>query len=138
MFFVDLLGGLAGTAIDHEGKLGDRFAQFALLFKDFAERHHHIVIGHGIGGIETVKEVLGQGSIEFTVPKGSTVRKTLLSMSKKWGEKLSSLIFNPDGSLLPYIRVMVNGQDLEFLENKIETALQEGDEILILPPVAGG
>jgi molybdopterin converting factor small subunit len=33
---------------------------------------------------------------------------------------------------------MVNGRDLEFLENKIETVLQEGDEILILPPVAGG
>jgi MoaD family protein len=91
-----------------------------------------------ITGILAIKEVLGQGSIEFTVPNGSTVRETLLSMSKKWGEKLSSLIFNPDGSLLPYIRVMVNGQDLEFLENKIETALQEGDEILILPPVAGG
>lgn len=91
-----------------------------------------------ITGILAIKEVLGQGSLEFTVPKGSTVRDTLLAMSKKWGEKLSSLMFSPDGSLLPYIRVMVNGQDLEFLENKIETFMKEGDEILILPPVAGG
>ena len=91
-----------------------------------------------ISAILTIKEVLGQGSLEFSVPKGSTVHDTLLSMSKKWGEKLASLIFNPDGSLLSYIRVMVNGRDLEFLENKIETVVQEGDEILILPPVAGG
>ena len=91
-----------------------------------------------ISAILTIKEVLGQGSVEFSMPQGSTVHDTLLSMSKKWGKKLASLLFNPDGSLLPYIRVMVNGRDLEFLENKIETVVQEGDEILILPPVAGG
>lgn len=91
-----------------------------------------------ISAILTIKEVLGQGSLEFSVPKGSSIHDTLLSMSKKWGKKLESLIFNSDGSLLPYIRVMVNGRDLEFLENKIDTILTEGDEILILPPVAGG
>jgi len=31
---------------------------------------------------------------------------------------------------------MVNWQDIAFLD-KMETELQEGDEILILPPVAG-
>jgi MoaD family protein len=91
-----------------------------------------------ITAILTIKEILGQGSLEFTVPKGSTIHDTLHFMVEKWGEKLASLLFNPDGSLLPFIRVMLNGRDLEFLENKIETVVQEGDEVLLLPPVAGG
>jgi len=32
---------------------------------------------------------------------------------------------------------MVNVRDIAFLD-KMETELQEGDELLILPPVAGG
>jgi molybdopterin converting factor small subunit len=32
---------------------------------------------------------------------------------------------------------MVNGRDIGFLKG-METVLQNGDEILILPPVAGG
>jgi molybdopterin converting factor small subunit len=32
---------------------------------------------------------------------------------------------------------MVNGRDIAFL-HRLKTELQEGDEVLILPPVAGG
>jgi len=39
-----------------------------------------------------------------------------------------------DGAVLPYVRIMVNGQTIDYLEG-IETPLKEGDEVLILPPV---
>jgi molybdopterin converting factor small subunit len=40
-------------------------------------------------------------------------------------------------ALFPYIRIMVNGRDIAFL-NRMDTVLQHGDEVLILPPVSGG
>ena len=88
--------------------------------------------------ILTLKKIVGQREVEVSIPQGSNVEELLARMIKTWGEKLSSNLFEPgNNSLLPHIRLMVNGQDLRFL-NGMKTELQEGDEILILPPVAGG
>ena len=54
------------------------------------------------------------------------------------GDRLAGRLFDPaSGAVLPYVRIMVNGQTIEFLEG-METVLKEGDEVLILPPVSGG
>jgi molybdopterin converting factor small subunit len=39
--------------------------------------------------------------------------------------------------LNPHVRVMVNGQTIQFLQG-MSTPLKEGDEVLILPPASGG
>ena len=59
-------------------------------------------------------------------------------MVEIYGESLNTQLFDSGGNLFPYIRLMVNGRDIAFLEKKMETALKEGDEVLILPPVGGG
>jgi MoaD family protein len=85
-----------------------------------------------------LKKIIGSREVEFSVPKQSTLAKLLATMAERWGEELSSRLFEPNSlSPLPHIRLMVNGQDIAFL-NRLETELQEGDEILILPPVSGG
>ena len=76
--------------------------------------------------------------MEITVPKDSTLEECLNAMVDTWGDKLASELFNESGSCLrPYLRLMVNGKDIAFL-NGMETILQEGDELLILLPVGGG
>ena len=88
--------------------------------------------------ILNLKKILGRGDIDLTMKKGSTVKDVLITMVETYGEPLNAQLFDSGGDLFPYIRLMVNGRDIAFLENKMETALQEGDEILILPPVGGG
>jgi len=84
------------------------------------------------------KRIMGSGEVALSLPEGSTLEYLLMMMVKKWGKNLSSRLFQPNSSRpLPHIRLMVNGRDIAFL-NKLETELQEGDEVLILPPVAGG
>jgi molybdopterin synthase sulfur carrier subunit len=85
-----------------------------------------------------IKKILGRGETDVTVKNGSTVKDLLGLMVETYGEPLAGKLFNSEGDLFPYIRIMVNGRDIAFLENKMETALQNGDEILILPPVGGG
>ena len=59
-------------------------------------------------------------------------------IKSRWGDKLSSRLFDPnDGTVLPHVRIMVNGQTIQFLQG-MKTALKEGDEILLLPPASGG
>lgn len=85
-----------------------------------------------------LKKIIGQREIEVSIPKGSTVKDLLSWMAKKWGEELSSHLFEAgSGALLPHLRFMVNGRSIEFL-NGMETVLKDGDEFLMLPIVAGG
>lgn len=85
-----------------------------------------------------LKEVVGQRLTEIDLPHGSTVEDFLTYMKERWGDKLSARLFDPDsGAVLPYVRIMVNGQTIQLLEG-METPLKEGDEVLILPPVSGG
>ena len=85
-----------------------------------------------------LKEVIGQRLMEIDLPDGSSVEDFLAYMSERWGEELSGHLFDPaGGAVLPYVRIMVNGQTIQFLEG-METPLAEGDEVLILPPASGG
>ena len=85
-----------------------------------------------------LKRIIGSGEIELSIPERSTLEELLATMVKRWGKELSSRLLESNSSIpLPYIRLMVNGRDIAFL-NRLKTELQEGDEILILPHIAGG
>ena len=88
--------------------------------------------------ILTLKKFIGARQLDVELGEGASVDDLLLLMKKKWGEALSSHLFDPEtGRLIPHVRVMVNGRQIEFL-NGVETPLHEGDEVLLLPLVAGG
>ena len=91
-----------------------------------------------VRAILALKKIFGKGELEFAVPEKSTLGELLAMMVNRWGDELASRLFEPKGkTVLPHIRLMVNGQDIAFL-NSLETVLQNGDEVLILPPVSGG
>ncbi len=88
--------------------------------------------------IMELKKICGQREFELSIPRGSTVKDLLSLMVNKWGDPLSIRLYQPGGdSILPHIRLMVNGRSIEFLKG-METVLQEGDEFQMLPLVAGG
>ena len=85
-----------------------------------------------------IKKIVGQREVGISIPDGSTVKELLSIMVETWGEERSSILFEPGSmNLLHHNRLMVNGQDIGFLDN-LETVFEEGDEFLILPPIAGG
>jgi sulfur-carrier protein len=88
--------------------------------------------------ILALKAILGSGEIEVPFPEGSTLGQLIATLVDRWGDELASYLYEPNSkSLRPYIRLMVNGRDIAFLE-KMETVLRNGDDVLILPPVSGG
>jgi len=88
--------------------------------------------------ILTLKKILGKGEVELPMPERSTLGELLTTMVNRWGDELASQLFEPKSTrVLSSIRLMVNGRDIAFL-NRMETVLQNGDEVLILPPVSGG
>ncbi|MEJ2101009.1 MAG: MoaD/ThiS family protein [Desulfobacterales bacterium] len=88
--------------------------------------------------ILNLKKIIGSGEVTLSIPPASTLQDLVGIMIKRWGKKLATRMCEPDSTRpLPYIRLMINGRDIAFL-NRLETQLQEGDEVLILPPVSGG
>ncbi len=66
---------------------------------------------------------------------GTTVGEVLDSLYERYAE-LGSRIAE-DGGLRRFVNVYVGGEDIRFLEG-LETPVTDGDEITILPAVAGG
>jgi sulfur-carrier protein len=66
---------------------------------------------------------------------GGTVREVLDALYARYaelGERISQ-----DGGLRRFVNVYVDGEDIRFLDG-LDTQVGEGDEITILPAVAGG
>jgi molybdopterin synthase sulfur carrier subunit len=88
--------------------------------------------------ILTLKQILGQREFEVSLHEGTTVKNLLAWMIERWGDKLSPHLFQPENDrVLPHIRLLVNGRDIQFL-NGVDTVLHDGDEFSILPILTGG
>jgi molybdopterin synthase sulfur carrier subunit len=66
---------------------------------------------------------------------GTTVREVLDSLYARF-EELHSRIAE-DGGLRRFVNVYVDGEDIRFLDG-LDTPVRDGDEVTILPAVAGG
>jgi molybdopterin synthase sulfur carrier subunit len=66
---------------------------------------------------------------------GETVGEVLDSLYERYGELRSRIA--EDGGLRRFVNVYVGGEDIRFLSG-LETPVSDGDEVTILPAVAGG
>jgi sulfur-carrier protein len=67
---------------------------------------------------------------------GATVAEVLDDLVLQF-PRLQGKFTNDDGSLHKFVNVYVNDEDVRYLE-RLDTKVADGDEIAILPAVAGG
>jgi molybdopterin synthase sulfur carrier subunit len=75
------------------------------------------------------------GEGETTVEHASTVGEVLDGLYERY-DGLRDRIAE-DGDLRRFVNVYVGGEDIRFLEG-LDTPVEDGDEVTILPAVAGG
>ena len=66
---------------------------------------------------------------------GSTVGEVLDALYDRYGELRSRIA--EDGGLRRFVNVYVGSEDIRFLDG-LDTPVSDGDEVTILPAVAGG
>jgi molybdopterin synthase sulfur carrier subunit len=66
---------------------------------------------------------------------GTTVGEVLDALYERFGELRSRIA--EDGGLRRFVNVYVDGEDIRFLDG-LDTPVKDGDEVTILPAVAGG
>jgi molybdopterin synthase sulfur carrier subunit len=67
---------------------------------------------------------------------GATVGEALEALYSAHGE-LRERISDDSGALRRFVNVYLKGEDIRFLDG-LDTAVADGDEVTILPAVAGG
>jgi len=81
------------------------------------------------------RDILGK-ELSVELKDGSTV-KDLLNDLISTRHSLKSAVFDESGKVREYVILMKNRKNIDSLSG-LDTELAEGDEVAILPPVAGG
>ena len=81
-------------------------------------------------------QVQDQETIEVDGGPGTTVGDVLGSLRSQYPE-FGNRLYKSDAELNRFINVYVNDEDIRFLEN-LKTPLKAGDEVSIVPAIAGG
>lgn len=74
----------------------------------------------------------GQATVEST---GATVQAVLDDLGGKYPGLAQRILEN--GQVRRFVNVYVNDEDIRYLDN-LGTAVKDGDEVAIIPAVAGG
>lgn len=80
------------------------------------------------------RETVGQKTLTREFEDVSTVGELATLLVEEYPELD---LFDDNGSLRDFIRVLKDGKDVEHMEG-LDTELQDGDTISVFPPVAGG
>ena len=68
-----------------------------------------------------------------------SIRELLFELALRFGPGFKSMVFEKNTiSVGPDIRILVNGKHYGTLPKKLDTILNDGDEIGLFPPIAGG
>ena len=85
----------------------------------------------------TLRRLVGGKTVEVDVPAGITVKQLVEELVTRY-PVLRSELLDETGSLHGHVHVFVNGRDVPFLVDKINTRISSQDAVNIFPPVGGG
>lgn len=79
------------------------------------------------------KMTKNEGEVEV---QGSSIEEIIEDMNTRF-PGLKERLYDESGEIRRFINVYVNDEDIRFLEGA-KTALKDGDEVSIIPAIAGG
>ena len=91
-----------------------------------------------VRGVGLLRTLLGQEMVELSLPAASRVDGLVGRLAEIGDERLTPHVVVPkkeDAHLS--LRVVVNGRDIALLAGR-QTVLEDGDEVLVFVPLAGG
>ena len=81
-----------------------------------------------------IEDLVGKKEEIIRLEENSTLSDLLNEIKKLFDRDLTKLIFSSSGDLKKYILIGLNGQNVK----RFAVQLNQGDEISILPAIAGG
>ncbi|HSQ27188.1 MAG TPA: ubiquitin-like small modifier protein 1 [Anaerolineales bacterium] len=85
----------------------------------------------------TLRQIVGAKTVIFDLPDEATVGQLIDLMVTRYPDLRRELL-DESGNLYGHVHVFVNGRDVPYLENRLESVLQADDVISVFPAVGGG
>jgi len=85
--------------------------------------------------IPTPLRSLTKGASEVSIA-GETVQEIIDNLGREY-PGLKEKICDADGNLHMFVNIYLNDEDIRFLDN-LDTKLKDGDDLYIIPAIAGG
>lgn len=79
------------------------------------------------------RDVTGDNEIEIN--HNSTLDELLIVLKGKYGSDFEEALFNEEGEIKDYMKLLVNGEDSQNLGDYL---FQDNDELIIFQTIAGG
>ena len=76
------------------------------------------------------------GGVDSMDASGTDVQSVLTEVCGRF-EGMDKRLFKGPGELNRFVNIYVNNEDIRFLDN-LQTALKDGDDVSIVPAIAGG
>ena len=87
--------------------------------------------------LSLLEDITGVNEITLNIDKDSTIKDVLKLLTSEFGKEFKITIFENPDTLSKYIIISLNGRDIRSLRN-LESSLHDGDEVALLPAIAGG
>ena len=85
----------------------------------------------------TLRQIAGGKTVEFPVNDGVTAQELLDAILEKFPAMKKELL-DENGRLFGHVHFFINGRDVRFLKDDLETRIQPDDVINVFPAVGGG
>lgn len=87
--------------------------------------------------VATFKLIAGASDVVVPVQEDATILDVIQGVVERY-PVLRTHWMNDNGELHAHVHVFLNGNDAATLPDRLLTLLQTGDEVDVIPPVAGG
>lgn len=87
--------------------------------------------------LSLLEDITGVNEITLNIEQNSTIKDVLKLLTSEFGKEFKIKIFENPDTLSKYIIISLNGRDIRSLKN-LESSLHDGDEVVLLPAIAGG
>ena len=85
----------------------------------------------------TLRDIAGGKTVEIPINHGVSAREVLDAIVTTFPAMRKELLM-PDGRLFGHVHFFVNGRDVQFLAEDLETKIMPEDVINVFPAVGGG
>jgi MoaD family protein len=86
--------------------------------------------------LPTLPEVMGRKELEIEFA-GETVNDLIDHLVARYGRKARQALYDKTGELDPVVQVLLNGEEW-ITRDQLDTALQDGDDVMLMMMMAGG
>ncbi len=90
-----------------------------------------------ISFLSLLKDRFGAKELNMDLEDESTIKDLFSKLFEKYGEDIKNVLVKKTGDLNDHVVIMLNEKNIRSLE-ELNTKIQNKDELILLPAIAGG